>query len=245
MLIGIRAYRRIELSAESATARICRLCGDRVLSASRVKQSRLAPGTTANLTEPALVPITDGKTFCILPWIHMNLNPDGAVTLCCQSHDKICDDEGHALNAQTHSLTEIWNSRAMREIRRDMAEGRLRPACIACVRNESFDRLSHRTYTNKVWLRERPEGTAIAKEIDQSNDWEASAPRYIDFRLGNMCNLKCTACKPLYSSQIERDPVQSQWVPKDAPYVRLHHRFGGVDDWQDADELSREIIALS
>ena len=40
---------------------------------------------------------------------HMNLNPDGKATLCCQSHRPITDEAGRSLNAQTHSMKEISN----------------------------------------------------------------------------------------------------------------------------------------
>jgi sulfatase maturation enzyme AslB (radical SAM superfamily) len=56
--------------------------------------------------------------------------------------------------------------------------------------------------------------------------------------------LKCTACKPLYSSQIERDPVHSPWIT-DAPYHRLAHRFTTTGDWSEAEELVDEIVAMA
>jgi len=69
-------------------------------------------------------------------------------------------------------------------------------------------------------------------------------PSYFDLRLGNVCNLKCTICKPLYSSQIERDPVHAPWNT-DAPYVRLANRFGTTDEWFNAEGLPNEIMEMS
>jgi organic radical activating enzyme len=187
----------------------------------------------------------DGKSFCILPWIHMNLNPDGAVTLCCQSHQAIVDDEGRPLNAQTHSLADIWNSAGMKNIRRRMAAGEELPHCEACFRNESYGRASYRTYSNDRWLRQNVNGTALKRAIDDSPDGTAPVtPLYFDLRLGNICNLKCTACKPLYSSQIERDPVHSKWI-SDAPYKRLGNRFGTDGEWFDAPAMLGEIVSLA
>jgi hypothetical protein len=57
---------------------------------------------------------------------------------------------------------------------------------------------------------------------------------YFDLRLGNICNLKCTACKPLYSSQIEHDPMHSKSIV-DAPYVRLTKRFEDEGEWFEDD----------
>ena len=56
-------------------------------------------------------------------------------------------------------------------------------------------------------------GHAGEHMLERSVDGSASLnPLYFDLRLGNICNLKCTACKPLYSSQIERDPVHAPWI---------------------------------
>src|SRR5215204_3078069 len=172
-------------------------------------------GRTAS--EDALGP-SHNKKFCILPWIHMNLNPDGAATLCCQSHHPIYDDLGRPLNAQTHSLSELWNSSGMKDIRRRMAAGEELPHCAACFHNESFGRASYRTHSNDRWLGHPVYGMKLQRAVEESTDGAAKhTPMYFDLRLGNICNLKCTACKPLYSSQIERDPVHAKWVV-DAPY---------------------------
>jgi MoaA/NifB/PqqE/SkfB family radical SAM enzyme len=175
----------------------------------------------------------------------MNLNPDGRVTLCCQSHHPIYDDEGKPLNAQTHSLREIWNSSGMKDIRRRMAAGDRLPHCDVCFNNEKFGRRSYRTNSNERWLDGHAKGASLKDAIGRSEDGTAPhAPMYFDLRIGNICNLKCTACKPLYSSQIERDPVHAKWVT-DAPYVRLGNRFGATSEWFDADALLAEISALS
>jgi MoaA/NifB/PqqE/SkfB family radical SAM enzyme len=185
------------------------------------------------------------KSFCVLPWIHINLNPDGRVTLCCQSHDQIFDERGRSLNAQTHSLSEIWNSSGMRDIRRRMADGEQLPHCKACFHDEAFGRTSYRKRSNELWLGNRPEGPTISRMIDQSVDGSTPlSPSYFDLRLGNVCNLKCTACKPLYSSQIERDPVHAPWIV-DAPYTRLTDRFGTAGEWFDADGLVDEMVGMA
>jgi sulfatase maturation enzyme AslB (radical SAM superfamily) len=175
----------------------------------------------------------------------MNLNPDGAVTLCCQSHQKILDDTGRALNAQTHTILEIWNSSGMKDIRRRMAAGEQLSHCDACFNNEKFGRNSYRLHSNSLWLGDHRKSEAIRATIEETQDGAVSrSPVYFDLRLGNICNLKCTACKPLYSSQIERDPVHAQWIV-DAPYTRLENRFDSEGEWSEADELLDEIAGIT
>jgi sulfatase maturation enzyme AslB (radical SAM superfamily) len=184
-------------------------------------------------------------SFCVLPWIHMNLNPDGKATLCCQSHLPIMDESGRPLNGQTHSMVEIWNSPGMKDIRRRMATGEQLPHCDACFNNERYGRDSYRLQSNRHWLSDHQKAESIRATIEETADGAvARSPVYFDLRLGNICNLKCTACKPLYSSQIERDPVHSKWVI-DAPYTRLQSRFGPDTDWSEADGLLDEIVTMS
>src|SRR6516165_1612007 len=98
------------------------------------------------------------ESSCVLPWIHMNLNPDGAVTLCCQSHQAIHDGQGRLLNAQTRSLQEIWNSSGMGDVRQRMAAGEQLLHCRACYDNKSFGRDSYRTHSNERWLTKHERG---------------------------------------------------------------------------------------
>jgi hypothetical protein len=99
------------------------------------------------------------------------------------------------------------------------------PHRVACYNNERYGRVSYRQHSNDRWLGNHPCAGTIRQAIEQSEDAATpQTPMYFDLRLGNTCNLKCTACKSLYSSQIERDEVHSRWVT-DAPYRRLDRRI--------------------
>lgn len=184
--------------------------------------------------------VTDSPGFCILPWIHLNLNPDGVATLCCQSFQPLRDENGQTLNAQTHALRDIWNSQALNDIRRRMASGERLPQCNACWSNEHFSGKSYRTTSRTRWLESN---TDLKAAIERSPDRLTGDPLYMDIRLGNLCNLKCTVCKPLFSSQIERDPVHAKWNT-DAPHSRIAGRFGDVE-WSQSDEMLAEIVEIS
>lgn len=130
----------------------------------------------------------------------------------------------------------------MRDIRRRMAAGEELPHCAACAHNEKHNGTSYRLLSNERWIDRNP---ALQQAIESAVDWATpTGPLLFDLRFGNLCNLKCTACKPLYSSQIERDPVHAPWVI-DAPHARLPSRFGGDADWSEAGGLIDEIMDLS
>jgi MoaA/NifB/PqqE/SkfB family radical SAM enzyme len=182
--------------------------------------------------------ITSSPSFCILPWIQLYLHPDGRGALCCAAPKSLPADEGD-LSIHTSTLRGIWNSAALKDARRRMAAGERISNCDGCWQSEKFSGESLRTMWNARWL--NPE---LREAIDAAQDFEAlSDPLYLDLRLGNICNLKCTICKPLYSSQIERDPVHARWAPY-PPHREPNSRFGKTE-WSEAPELLDEIADLS
>src|SRR5215469_14659884 len=112
----------------------------------------------------------DGESFCVLPWVHMNLNPDGAMTLCCQSHTAIENRPQEPLNAQAHTIPSMWNSEGMKDVRRRMSAGERLPHCAACFNNEHYGRVSYRMVSNDRWLNNHPRASDIRLAIEQSSD---------------------------------------------------------------------------
>jgi MoaA/NifB/PqqE/SkfB family radical SAM enzyme len=152
------------------------------------------------------------------------------------------DESGRALNAQTHSIRDIWASGAFKDVRRRMAEGEKIPNCSNCWSRERFragESLRH--HMNARWI-DRP---GLRATIDAAMSWDAPTdPQYLDLRLGNICNLKCTICKPLYSSQIERDPVHTAWLGLNGHFNRLDGRFRD-EEWSSAPAVVDEVMDLS
>jgi len=185
------------------------------------------------------------SNLCILPWIHLNLAPDGFATLCCQSGTLLRDEGGKPLNAQTHTLEAIWNSRAMREVRVAMLRGEALPHCAACARNERHGWGSSRQSMNQLWFGSAEEAARDPRKVLRDSLTEAplGPPRYFDLRIGNLCNLKCVICRPLYSSSIERDPVHARWA--EGPHARLQGRFPAGESWSESPVLLEEINAIS
>src|SRR5258708_11802920 len=91
-------------------------------------------GGNLNADEVPLQPQLD--TFCTHPWIHMRLQPDGEVKLCCHYTGGNIAKDGLPMSLQHQALAEIWNSEAMRSIRRDMVEGRRISGCEQCYKDE-------------------------------------------------------------------------------------------------------------
>jgi len=172
------------------------------------------------------------QTFCILPFRHMQIRNSGKVSLCCHSPG-LKNGEGKEFNVYEKSVSSIWNSEEMRQVRQDMIEGRRVKECAACWQQEELGGKSRRMDENmwwsesdtkwrveKLWKRalkylgkttsdsclENIAAAAVSNEFIVNTD-----PTDLEIEVGNICNLQCRMCSPVYSSKIESDPVHSQW----------------------------------
>ena len=136
-------------------------------------------------------------SFCVLPWLHRFVNLGGEVQLCCTaeeySHSFIRQDNKQPINI-TDGLSDeqIGDSRHMREIRLDMLSGDWPAACERCRLTEENGGCSRRQSENQHFDKH------ISWILDNT-DQQGFAPvriRSRDYRLGNLCNLRCRMCHP-------------------------------------------------
>jgi radical SAM protein with 4Fe4S-binding SPASM domain len=73
----------------------------------------------------------DNKTFCILPWVHMHMWPNGITYPCC-----LATNDYTIGNTNTSTFKELWNSERMRELRRNMLDGKPTSGCSRCYEHE-------------------------------------------------------------------------------------------------------------
>lgn len=114
------------------------------------------------------------KFLCPLPWVSRSIDGDGRARLCCHEND-------YADSSQDFTF--------LRSIKEKMQRGEIPKECASCALNEKTTGNSPRhEYLQKF------------KNVDFSKD-EASL-RYLDFTVGNHCNLMCTMCTPDYSDRL-------------------------------------------
>lgn len=121
------------------------------------------------------------------------------------------------MSVYEHSIEEIWNSEAMRSVRRNLTEGRPVKECAYCYNQEKVGARSMRIDGLRAWgagwLNPRSETIEVIKAKAIGNDFRLpDGPEWVDLDVGNLCNLKCRMCNGLSSSSIANDPVHSQWV---------------------------------
>jgi wyosine [tRNA(Phe)-imidazoG37] synthetase (radical SAM superfamily) len=152
------------------------------------------------------------NTFCILPWIHLTVFPEGEAKICCVANQTIKEHEVN-LSLQSESLEGVWNSHHLREVRRNMMAGRPVRDCEHCYLAEKNLGPSPRTHANARWAAQL--GASFQSRIEESARQDylvPGRPLYYQLMPGNLCNLKCRMCFPTFSSLIEKDEVHRRWA---------------------------------
>lgn len=132
------------------------------------------------------------NTTCILPFVHLYSEPKGEMKPCC-----IASGFDEPLDLKTLTIEEAFNSPQMKELRKDMLEGKRNKVCDVCYKKEDLNNHSPRTDFNNNRLWKMPE----VKE-DYSVD---SQFQHVDIRFSNLCNFKCRMCNHDFSSNWYED----------------------------------------
>ena len=148
----------------------------------------------------------DGKSFCTLPFIHLATHPIGTVTPCCitdMTNDvSTAKTDGEKMFLGKNSFEEISNSGTFKELRRQMLNNEFPEVCRNCYFYEKNKVYSKRIESNfkfshlieDCFKRTLPDGTLTKINY-----------KYVELRLGTICNLKCVTCNPFSSSKWNED----------------------------------------
>ena len=143
--------------------------------------------------------LTESKTFCMLPWVHMHAFPDGRAYPCCLS------EYWHPVgDLRKNTMQEVWNQDAYKTMRKNMLEDKPCKECTKCYEQEEHGAFSMRNDSNRNY------GHLIS-EVDKTHD-DGFNPefkiRYWDVRFSNLCNFSCRSCGPIFSSNWYNDHVK-------------------------------------
>jgi hypothetical protein len=190
------------------------------------------------------------NTFCVLPWLHLATHPHGGVTLCCVSnHD---DDQnrarnfgpvGQTLNIPSAKIDAILNSDYFREVRLQMLSGVVPAACQRCFSEEAKGVRSKRVAENANF----PMDVAEARTATSEDGTIKPKIRFVELRLGNICNVKCRSCNPASSSKWAAEYSKME---NDLRFVRRYSGMDGFDwpekpeFWADLDQYADDIEML-
>lgn len=135
-------------------------------------------------------------SICILPWIHLYVNPQGQIGTCCEFNEQY-----ELGNLTTDTLPSISNGAKIKLVRTQMIAGQRPDICSTCWTKEDNKIESARIRANKQY---RNYQTLIDDTL-LDGTVENFKLRHLDFRASNVCNLKCRMCSGKFSSRIAQE----------------------------------------
>lgn len=134
----------------------------------------------------------DNKTFCILPFTMMSTTNSGDYRTCCEGNHL-------GFDASKNTPKEVWNSEFYKQLRKGLLSGHRHPNCNRCWKWE--DKKGHSTRINENKSLDQNEIDNLLQHYDFKTGELKTYPKLFEFKLGNLCNLKCIMCTQLESSQ--------------------------------------------
>ena len=159
------------------------------------------------------------KTFCILPWVSIETTPLGTLRPCCLAEDEIVDENNNKYTVET-SMDIVRGSQYMENLRQQFLDGKRPDTCKKCWQVEDSGGKSKRNYSI-----ERLQHMGITEHWNK----RAKPLMFIDFKLGNICNLKCRICGSWSSSQYANDELSV--IPKEHRKSSLHYEMLEKGRW--------------
>ena len=142
------------------------------------------------------------NSFCIYPWMHIQLKPNGQAKPCCRfdhMNEAYRDENGKPTMSKynIHNMTfeEISNSEFWTQLRRDMRNHKNIPGCHKCKKEDDLGGFSMRHNANMAWNnanQQYPENAEIKF-------------KYLELTTGRFCNLACRMCSSDLSTTWDND----------------------------------------
>ena len=124
--------------------------------------------------------------ICPLPWTSLEVGVNGGAAPCCLYQGQVPD-----VKVYKDSLQEIQAHPYMENLRTQFKNGEKPSGCTNCWAEEKAGKTSKRMNT-------------FYKMRNTLKDWDVDSKpelKFIDFKLGNVCNLKCRICGSWSSSK--------------------------------------------
>jgi radical SAM protein with 4Fe4S-binding SPASM domain len=121
---------------------------------------------------------------CILPWVYLEIEPNGEVKPCCDNSSRM----GNIKNA---SLEEIWNGDKMNDFRLSLLKNELPDTCLSCKNYEKLESVSIRNIYNDIF---KDSFSEAVENTNEDGSLKSLKFKGYHFRISNKCNFKCRMC---------------------------------------------------
>ena len=148
------------------------------------------------------------SNVCPLPWTHLEVDVNGGASPCCLY-------KGSVPNVKVYetSLKTIQKDAYMQNLRKQFVDGKRPTGCQSCWQEEDAGKTSKRM-------------NSIYKMRNSLKNWTPNSEptlKFIDFKLGNVCNLKCRICGSWSSSKWAQEELDYG----ENPVARKNLKEGG------------------
>jgi organic radical activating enzyme len=156
------------------------------------------------------------SNVCPLPWTHLEIDVNGGASPCCLYKGSIPDVKVYETDLKT-----IQKHEYMEKLRQQFKNGERPLSCKSCWQEEDAGKTSKRM-------------NSIYKMRNSLKDWTPNSEpslKFIDFKLGNVCNLKCRICGSWSSSKWAQEELDYGENPvarknlKDGGWPKKHPKF--------------------
>ena len=142
--------------------------------------------------------------FCQAPWMNISTDVNGSIRPCCRYEQPHKQTEYKMPWMKDAPLNELWNGNELRSLRQAFLDGNMPKECNWCWSEEDAGIFSFRQSYNR-------------HIVDTSSTY-SPYPLVYDFKLSNVCNLKCRMCGPMASSSILKEDKRHGMKFEDEKY---------------------------
>ena len=168
--------------------------------------------------------LNESKTFCMFPWVHLNVTPKGSIYPCCSNN--YTEPFG---NTKDTTLKEAFNNNKMKTLRLNMLNNVPSKICEFCYKHEDAGPYSFRYYSKEQFGKRFDEIVPFTQLDGTVDEFKM---RYFDIRFSNICNFKCRTCGAEFSSQ---------WAAENKLHNKNHPILFHADDGKG--QLLEEVLS--
>lgn len=173
--------------------------------------------------------------FCVLPFVHFEVDTDGKIRPCCVYDGHYLKDDGTYFNARTDKISDFRNSTWIKNMQETMLAGKPDAGCRKCYSEEKNGNVSRRMRENERY----------SMEIDNIKNGEFNL-KIIDIKPGNTCNLKCRICNEFSSSKWIDDKKKLFNTNKvfDTTQLANFKWYNNEEFWTELDTMMEHVEAI-
>jgi organic radical activating enzyme len=133
------------------------------------------------------------SNVCPLPWTHLEVDVNGGASPCCLYKGNV-----PGVKVYEQSLSSIQQTEYMANLRAQFRNGERPTGCQSCWQEEDAGKTSKRQ--NSIYK--------MKKSLEEWTPSSEPTLKFIDFKLGNVCNLKCRICGSWSSSKWAQEELE-------------------------------------